>query len=458
MFLMIPHSADVGWGRMPWLVFALMALCTAIYYAQYTNNAAIEAGLKAYCYTPDDPALDSGQGASLRSEPEYCMSVLGVMHQRPDKEAYREYMLLAGNEMTVPERRQRYEAHIADLFAEYEQVRQLVTPSLDAKLMTDPLSFNPWRAITSALAHGSWWHLIGNLIFFFAFAPTLEMVVGSRLRFAAAMVAIALITDLAYYGTVHLFDLAPLPTLGFSGVVMGMIGLSGYLVPNVRIRTFVWVLHFVRNVYLPAWLLAAWYIGWDAWYMITDTGSSGTNFIAHVFGGISGYLIGRFWFAGRKQEVADEVADEIEYRRARRADALGVLDSYKSRNRHSINADRELAARREFAVFVDQVYHAVESGNDALAINLLLSRYDEYRHAIELYEEIYAQMQTWRQTRTVLCLSRLLITEYIASRKYAKASAVAQRARENAADFAFAEPGQGELLAAVAQPISHQPR
>lgn len=454
MLLMIPHSADVGWGRMPWLVFALMALCTAIYYAQDTNKAAIEAGFNAYCYAPNEPASDSAQASSLRSEPEYCISLLGVLHQRPDKEAYREYMRAAGAGMTDPERRQRYNAHIADLFAEYEQARLFVPSSLDAKLMADPLSYNPWRSITSALAHGSWWHLLGNLIFFFAFAPALEMVIGSRLRFAAAMVLIALTADLAYFSTVHLFDRPPLPALGFSGVVTGMIGLSGYLVPNVRIRTFVWVLHYARNVYLPAWLLAVWYVGWDAWYMISDGGSSGINFIAHVFGGVSGYLIGRFWFANRKQEIADEVADEIEYRRARRADVFGVLDSSRSRNPHSVTAARELAARREFAAFVDQIYHAVEVGNDSAAINLLLSRHDEYQYAIELYEEIYRQMLTWKQTRAVLCLSRLLISEYIALRKYAKASEVAKRARESAPDFAFAEPGHEDLLAAVARPIS----
>lgn len=51
-------------------------------------------------------------------------------------------------------------------------------------------------------------------------------------------------------------------------------------------------------------------------------------------------------------------------------------------------------------------------GRDAEAINLLLSRYDDYRHAIELYEEIYRDMLQWEYTRAILCLSRLLITEY----------------------------------------------
>jgi len=83
-----------------------------------------------------------------------------------------------------------------------------------------------------------------------------------------------------------------------------------------------------------------------------------------------------------------------------------------------------MAARREFAACVDRIYRAVNAGNDSTAINLPLSRYDEYRHAIELYEEIYRDMPGWRQTRAIFCLARLLITGYIAQRTYAKASEV----------------------------------
>ena len=49
-----------------------------------------------------------------------------------------------------------------------------------------------------------------------------------------------------------------------------MIGMSAYLMPNVRIRTFVWILHFARNIHVPAVILAIWYIGWDTYYLLTS--------------------------------------------------------------------------------------------------------------------------------------------------------------------------------------------
>lgn len=450
MFIILPHSADVGWGRMPWLVFALMVLCTAIYFAQDRNKAAVDRVLVMYCAEVHDEA---DAATLLQNDADYCQWMLAVVHARPEKERFREQMLAETQAWRDAGAVERGRAQIDDLFTHYEQVRPQLPRSLDAALMTDPLAFNPWRAITSSLAHGSWAHLIGNMIFFFAFAPALEMVIGSRLRFALAMVVIALVADVAYFLAVHLSGMPPLPALGFSGVVTGMIGMSAYLLPRVRIRTFVWIMHLIRNFHIPAAVLAAWYIGWDAWYMVTDDGSSSTNFVAHVFGGVAGYLLGRLWFADRKRDIQDEVDDEVEYRRSRRNDT-GILSSFQAKNPRSLQADRELAARRDFAGFMQQLYRAVDVGNDAQAVNLLLSRYDEYRHAIELYEEIYREMQTWKPSRTVFCLARLLITEYIAQRKYARASEVVRWAREQTPEFVFAEPGQAELLAAVARPIN----
>ena len=449
MFMFIPHSAEVSWGRVPWLVLGLMAICTVIYYAEYRNNQAIEHAFGRYCTSA--PEQTAGAPSGLRREADSCLWALTVIHTRPEKRLFYDLLLRRALDPLDPERSKAATEEVESAFREYDEARLVAPSSLDAKLMADPLFFNPLRSISSALAHGSWWHLIGNMIFFFAFAPALEMVIGSRLRLAMAMVVIALVCDLAYFGAVHLFDFKPLPALGFSGVVTGMIGLSAYLLPRVRIRTFVWVFLYARNIYVPAAVLAAWYIGWDAWYMISGNGTSGVNFVAHVFGGITGYLLGRYWFSSLKEEIGDEVADEIEHHQAKRRDALGVLSSYRPSRPRSINVERELLARRDFSTFLDQIYHAVNVGNDAMAINLMLSRYDEYRHAIELYEEIYDEMLKWPQSRAILCLSRLLITEYISLRKYARANEVAQRAQQSAPEFVFAEPGQRELLAAMTQ-------
>jgi hypothetical protein len=55
---------------------------------------------------------------------------------------------------------------------------------------------------------------------------------------------------------------------------------------------------------------------------------------------VAGYLVGRLWFAERKREIQDEVDDEVAYRRARRSDT-GLVDSFRAKNPHSLNAGRK---------------------------------------------------------------------------------------------------------------------
>ena len=52
------------------------------------------------------------------------------------------------------------------------------------------------------------------------------------------MLLISFVVGISYSVSTLISSTAPLPSLGFSGVVMGMIGLSAYLMPGARIRVF----------------------------------------------------------------------------------------------------------------------------------------------------------------------------------------------------------------------------
>jgi hypothetical protein len=82
-----------------------------------------------------------------------------------------------------------------------------------------------------------------------------------------------------------------LPTLGLSGVVMGMLALFVYFLPHARIRMFYWFIIYVGTVGIPAWFLAAWYIGGDFYSQVSGAGGY-VNFVAHLAGAALGFLIG----------------------------------------------------------------------------------------------------------------------------------------------------------------------
>ena len=180
------------------------------------------------------------------------------------------------------------------LSSEYRRFRVQVPDYLTDDLYYDPTSWNPWRMLLSSFAHGDWMHLIGNLFFFFAFSATVEVILGPWL-FTVTMLGLSTIIGSAY----SLFSLGTgdfTPTLGLSGIVMGMIGLFVFFLPGASIRCFLWLLVFILRFSLPAWLLALWFIGWDVWILLSNQSFDGVNVIAHVSGATAGYLIGFTFF------------------------------------------------------------------------------------------------------------------------------------------------------------------
>jgi membrane associated rhomboid family serine protease len=92
---------------------------------------------------------------------------------------------------------------------------------------------------------------------------------------------------------------------------MGMIGLFIYLMPTARIRClFIFIIYF-RVFLLPAWLLAAWYVGWDMYALFVSQANTNINLVAHVSGAIGGYMIGLFFFRKTKKMITPQLKKMI---------------------------------------------------------------------------------------------------------------------------------------------------
>ncbi|MDH3468793.1 MAG: rhomboid family intramembrane serine protease, partial [Gammaproteobacteria bacterium] len=179
--------------------------------------------------------------------------------------------------------------------------RWAVPPLKTKQLWYHPGSWDPVTMLTANFAHGGWDHVIGNLVFFFAFATAVELIVGS--------LSFAIVVLLMSFGTSISYSLAmasasdPLPTVGLSGVVMGMMALLTYLWPTGKIRCFWWFLIRFGTVAVPAWLLALWYIGFDVYHLLSEEEMGAVNLVAHVSGALIGLLLGMTWFRRRKRTV-----------------------------------------------------------------------------------------------------------------------------------------------------------
>jgi hypothetical protein len=169
--MIIPFGTALGPGRPPFVTVTIMLLCLIIHHFQVNNRAAIDAAAERYCAAIHDPHSREDARDYLTVDQAVCRDDLAVLHSLPDASLIGEYY--SGNEAPGG----NFEAFLATVRQHMQVFARAAPASLDRMLSYDPASFNPVTSLTPALAHASWWHVIGNLVFFLAFTPAVELLV-----------------------------------------------------------------------------------------------------------------------------------------------------------------------------------------------------------------------------------------------------------------------------------------
>ncbi len=305
--IFFPYKADIDLPRFPFVTVLVSLLCVVIFWQQAGNESRIVEKTVAFCQGQRSDMTEimykkiSGDGTQKA-----CYELMVDMLLNDNWQVPLENRLAAMKPVTgmSTDDGRAYARDI--LSSEYRRFRVQVPDYLTDDLYYDPTSWNPWRMLLSSFAHGDWMHLIGNLFFFFAFSATVEVILGPWL-FAVTLLGLSTIVGSAY----SLFSFGTgdfTPTLGLSGIVMGMIGLFVFFLPGASIRCFVWLLVVVVRFPLPAWLLALWFVGWDVWILLSNQSFDGVNVIAHVSGATAGYLLGFTFVRAIRENVGRRLA------------------------------------------------------------------------------------------------------------------------------------------------------
>lgn len=119
---------------------------------------------------------------------------------------------------------------------------------------------SPYTLITYMFLHGSWMHLIGNMVFLWVFGDNVEDAMG-HVRFLIFYLLCGVLAALAHVGVIHLLlnKSAPEfggPLIGASGAVAGVIG--AYLMLHPRVRVWVLVLFRIPLRVSAGFALLAW--------------------------------------------------------------------------------------------------------------------------------------------------------------------------------------------------------
>jgi len=300
--LFFPYKVDINLKRLPLLTILVCVICLVVYYFQYTNNLIIEKAAIRFCETNKEKLFGViVEKITAEKSVRNCAKLIYSIHI--DDKPQQKILALAENYHVFDSLNfaQGQSLVITILNEEYDKFRKAAPQSLTAKLYYAPGSFSFANMVTAVFAHGSVSHLLGNLFFFFAFAASVEIIVGI-VAFTGIILALAIGTNLSY-STVMFANIEALPTLGLSGVVMGMIGLFVFLLPTANIRCFFWFLVIVRILRIPAWFLATWYIGWDILQLYAHDSGSNINLVAHVSGAVIGLLIGLIFYRNKRPVI-----------------------------------------------------------------------------------------------------------------------------------------------------------
>jgi membrane associated rhomboid family serine protease len=159
--------------------------------------------------------------------------------------------------------------------------------------VVDDFPINTFTPITSMFLHGGWGHLLSNSIFLWVFGNNVEDSMG-RMRFLVFYLLCGLVA-----AAVHVLvnPASPVPTVGASGAISGVLGAYLVLYPHVRVKMLVVLIVFITIVRVPAFVvLLLWFAyqvlsGLPELMAVRTEVSGGVAVWAHVGGFLAGALL-----------------------------------------------------------------------------------------------------------------------------------------------------------------------
>lgn len=138
---------------------------------------------------------------------------------------------------------------------------------------------------TSMFLHGGWMHLAGNMLFLWIFGDNLEDEMG-HLGYLAFYLASGIGAAAAHMISA---PYSPVPTVGASGAIAGVMG--GYLLmfPKARVDVLLFFVFIIRIIPVPAWIMLCLWFGLQLFSSIgADPMAGGVAYWAHA----GGFLVG----------------------------------------------------------------------------------------------------------------------------------------------------------------------
>lgn len=149
--------------------------------------------------------------------------------------------------------------------------------------------FRPWQLLTYGFMHGGLMHLFFNMFALFMFGSEIERLFGSK-RYLTYYLTCVVGAALMHLIVVGASQMSPMPTVGASGAVFGILLAYGMAYPTRKLFVI------PIPIPLPAWLFVTLYGALELYLGITQT-AQGVAHFAHLGGMATGFVMIRYWRA-----------------------------------------------------------------------------------------------------------------------------------------------------------------
>lgn len=152
-----------------------------------------------------------------------------------------------------------------------------------------PVYFN---FLSSMFMHGGFMHIFGNMLFLWIFGDNLENLLG-HIRYAVFYIVCGLAAAAAQ---IIMNTDSIVPMLGASGAISGVLGGYILLFPQRQVRALIF--NFLTTV--PAFVaIGIWIVYQLVLGYVTDPGTGGVAYLAHIGGFLAGLVLIKIFAVGR---------------------------------------------------------------------------------------------------------------------------------------------------------------
>ncbi|MBO6851108.1 MAG: rhomboid family intramembrane serine protease [Marinobacter sp.] len=335
--LIIPAENAVNWRRPPWVTLGLVLTCLLVFlFYQGGDNRRLEGAIQQYLDSglteleapvyedylqrqirfegKDELSLELQEFQELRASEETVWVAVSLLL---DPEFY-QYMQDNRDLLWAPRERQRWLEQRVPIQADY--IDRLSANQLG--LVPSELSL--YSLISYQFLHGGWGHIIGNLVFLFLLGFTVEKALGPG-KYLLAYLLCGALSGLVFTA----FSLgSPVPLVGASGSISGLMGMYVAIYGLQKIRFFYFVGVYFNYFRAPALALLPVWLGkeiYDYWF----AGATGIAYMAHAGGLLAGaglvWLLGKSVFQVRETFFEPEAEAQDERFTTGYAQAMGSL-------------------------------------------------------------------------------------------------------------------------------------